>query len=439
MRRVGSFLALGVALTVAATASAQSKKYPPEPVDKDQEKAERSKLWDNATNPSSEPYQNLIADAKQAISDRSDDQYRFAIDKLDQAIALLPGEAEGYALRGIAHMELRSWAKCAADLQTAAAKTTHEDEADRKAVTEQRRRLGLCLARSGKLADAERTLSEAAARGNGTGEMLMRLGEVRIAMGKLDEAIAALTAALEASDAPSHALTRWLLAAAYDRGRRPAEAISAARDAAKLDARFMSLRSPQVPLLGTGEIEYMLGLAWESNEPSRPEFALVYFRKFLRLAPDSPWRKRAEDHLRELKTTVLPETIERKPGGIATVDLDAARSIVRKQMPAMRACLARVPNQAIEVKITRSGPRSKTPKPVRPDPFARSRYRPPPPPAPPPDGISVIGSSELPFEATRADIDAAARCVEPIASKLAMPAVKEKDAWYQVAFLVVAP
>ena len=105
----------------------------------------------------------------------------------------------------------------------------------------------------------------------------------------------------------------------------------------------------------------------------------------------------------------------------------------------MRACLAKVPNQALEVEITRSGPRSVTPKPVRPDPFTRSRYRPPPPPAPPPDGISVIASAELPFEATRAEIDAAARCVEPIASKLVMPAVKEKDAWYQIAFLVVAP
>jgi len=426
-------------LTVAASAWAQSKKYPPEPVDKDQERAERSRLWDNATNPSSEPYQDLIADAKQAMSERSDDQYRFAVDKLDQAIALLPDEGEGYALRGAAYMELKQWGTCAADLQVAMAKATADDSSDRKAAVDQRRKLGLCQARAGKLADAERTLSEAAATGTGTGEMLMRLGEVRIAMGKLDEAIAALTTALDASDAPSHALTRWLLASAYDRARRPAESIEAAKEAARLDTRFGSLRSPPVPLLGAGETEYLLGLAWESNDPPRPEYALVYFRKFLRLAPDSPWKKRAEDHLRELKTTVLPEAIERKPGGLATVDLDAARAIVRKQMPAMRACLAKVPNQALEVKITRSGPRSVTPRPVRPDPFTRSRYRPPPPPAPPPDGVAVINSSELTFESPRADLDAAARCVEPIASRLAMPAVKEKDTWYQVSFLVVAP
>jgi len=435
VRRVVTLLAL----TFAASAWAQSKKYPAEPVDKDQERADRSRLWDNATNPSSEPYQDLIADAKQAISDRSDDQYRLAVDKLEQAIALQPDEDVGYALRGAAYMELRQWGKCADDLQAAIARTTRDDPEDRKAAVDLRRKLGLCQARAGKLADAERTLSEAAATGTGTGEMLMRLGEVRIAMGKLDEAIAALTTALETSDAPSHALTRWLLAGAYDRARRPAEAIDAARAAARLDTRFGSLRSPPIPLLGAGETEYLLGIAWESNDPPRAEYALVYFRKFLRLASDSPWRKRAEDHLRELKTTVLPEAIERKPGGVATIDLDVARAIVRKQMPAMRACLAKVPNQALEVKITRSGPRSVTPKPVRPDPFTRSRYRPPPPPAPPPDGVAVVSSSELTFEATRADIDAATRCVDPIASRLAMPAVKEKDSWYQISFLVVAP
>ena len=96
--------------------------------------------------------------------------------------------------------KLQQWAKCTADLQTAAAKATREDLPDRKAMVEQRKNLGLCQARAGKLADAERTLAEAAATGTGTGEMLMRLGEVRIAMGKLDEAIAALTAALDASE-----------------------------------------------------------------------------------------------------------------------------------------------------------------------------------------------------------------------------------------------
>ena len=47
----------------------------------------------------------------------------------------------------------------------------------------------------------------------------MRLGEVRIALGKLDEAEDALTAALEARDGIEGTI-HWLLALAYDRARK---------------------------------------------------------------------------------------------------------------------------------------------------------------------------------------------------------------------------
>ena len=44
----------------------------------------------------------------------------------------------------------------------------------------------------------------------------------------------------------------------------------------------------------------------------------------------------------ELSALALPPTI-RRDGGSATLDLDAAAAVVRKQMPAMRACLAKLP------------------------------------------------------------------------------------------------
>src|SRR6185503_13169822 len=107
----------------------------------------------------------------------------------------MPDEPDAYRLRGEAHMQLRAWAKCAADLEAAADRTTSAAaSADRKLAADQRRSLGLCQARAGKLAEAERTLADAAALGIGGGELLMRLGEVRIAMGRLDEAIGSLTA-----------------------------------------------------------------------------------------------------------------------------------------------------------------------------------------------------------------------------------------------------
>ena len=410
-------------VVLAAPAGAQSKRYPPEPVDKDREAAEHSKLWEAATNPHKTTYEALLAEAQQLIDGRTDDQAIEAVHKLDQAVALLPDEPDAYRLRGEAYMALDEWAKCARDLETAAAKTTPSDtDAARKPLADRRRKLGLCQARAGKLGDAERTLSEAAASGTANGELLMRLGEVRIAMGKLEEAISALRSSLDATDSPmAQAPIRWLLASAYDRARLPAEALDEARRAAGLDRSGTAIQGLQ--LLAIGEQEYLMGLSYTVYEPPRPEYVLLYFRRFLTLAPDSPWRKRAEDHLREVKPAELPEVVNRIAGA-APLDLDAARAVVRRSMPAMRACMTKVPNGILEVTITKVGPR--TPPSDR----GRPRY------LAPPEGVNVELRLNLDV-VSRAETDAAIRCVEPIAAKLPMPPIKERDAYYKAAFFVV--
>lgn len=424
-------LCVGVTLWGLAPSLAQSKRYPPEPVDKDQEKADHSDLWESATNPKQEPYRALLVQARQGVDTRSADQLLASVRLLDDAIALVPTRAEAYRLRGDAHFYLGEWAKCATDLSRAAANATPNDLIDKKATAELHLRLGNCQARAGKLADAERTLADVAASGAGTGESLMRLGEIRIAMGKLDEAIASLLAALEAPDV-FRAQTGFLLAAAYDRARRPAEAIAAARVAAGFDRGFTSLENPQLPFIGVGEASYLLGVAHAAQESARAEYALVYFRAFLKQAPESPWRKRAEEHLKELRTTAFPEVVERRSGG-AALDLDAAALAVRRQMPAMRACLAKIPMSVLEVKVTRTGPSGPAPK-TPPPPPTRYMSR---SPAPPPPGITITANKNA-DAMSRAETDAAIRCLDPLAAKVAYPAVKERDGYYMMSFLVVA-
>jgi len=442
MRLWGLVFALAA---LAAPALAQSKRYPAEAVDKDKEKAEHSELWANATNPQTKPYARLIAEASAALAERTDEQRVAAVGKLGEAIALVPDDPKAYAMRGEAYMDLRDWEHCADDLQAAMTKSTNED-VDVRVQTEQRRKLGLCLARAGRLAQAERVLAEAAASGTSTGEMLMRLGEVRIAMGKLDEAITALTAATDASDTTSYALTRWLLMAAYDRARRPADAIAIGRIARQYDRDLNSLVTPNLPLIGVGEREYLLGLAWEASrgesDPPEPERALLYFRRFLKLAPESPWRKRAEEHLRDLKTSVLPEAVARKiNGGAAAFDVDAARSVVRKQMPALRACLAKAPNVVFTILVTKSGPKQavvipKTPAPRPRYPYPTYRPYAPRPVLPPPDGVTI--EPDLDSDPTsRADKDAAMRCIEPIVTKLPFASIKEANGYVQFYFRLI--
>lgn len=434
--------AFWTAILASSTVWAQSKRYPPEPVDKDKETADKSKLWDKASNPKRKPYEDLMAQASEQIAPRTTDGAREAVKLLDQAIELVPGDSRAYRMRGEAHTILKDWAKCATDLHHGVEKLSR-GELDPRSTAELRKKLGICQARAGKLGDAERTLAEAAATGSATGEVWMRLGEVRIALGKLEEALAALETAKNATDVPSPALVRFLLAGAYDRSRRPSEAEDHAQEAVNMDRSHTSLRNPNLTLITVGEAEYLMGLAYSVRLPyERPEHALVFFRQFLNVAPDSPWRKRAEDKIKELRTARLPEVVQRG-GGNASLDLDVARAAVRKSMPAMRACMAKLPTTVFTVTITRVGPRTST-TPARPrttgrdelySPYGRSPYAPYAPPAGVTTTIDHTGIPAAPV----LDTDAAIRCIEPLATKLALPAIREKDTYYRLSFPVVAP
>ena len=419
-----NWLALAVVFAIAP-AWAQSTRHPPERIDKDRQTKQKSKLWDSATNPQRSPYDALIAEAQQSLEDRTPEAANDAVAKLDQAIALMPDEMTGYRMRGDAHVVLKDWTGCASDFQGALDRQTR-GTVEPKANADLRRRLGMCQARAGKLADAERTLAETAAGGTGNGELWMRLGEVRIAMGKLEEAIGALESALDYPTEVSPALVRWLLAGAYDRARKPAQAASLAAAALSTDRELSTLKLGTIPLLGVGEAEYLMGLAYGVYDPARPEYSLVYFRRFLKLAPESPWRRRAEDHLRELKTAELPEYVEKR-GGNALLEVAVARGVVRKLMAPARACMAKLPGVVIEVLITKSGPHSPT------VPGGRRTYL-------PPEGATILPSANL-DSASKADIDAAIRCMDPIADKMlaALPAIKDKDAYYKALFSVVSP
>jgi tetratricopeptide (TPR) repeat protein len=413
--------ALGAAgLGLAAPAWAQSKRYPPDPVDKDAEQAAKSDLWNAAITPERQPYQSLVRGAAEQLAQRTPAATAEAFRKLDQAVQLLPREPEAYRLRGEASLERRDWVQCAADLGAADA-YTQRDDVPPKVMAELRRKLGLCQARAGKLGDAEKTLAEAVASGNAAGEMWMRLGEVRIAMGKLDEAIAALRSALDGSESSVQPLIRFMLAAAYDRARRPADALLEATEGLKGDPQLGVLQNPSIPPIHPGENEYMLGLAYSADKP-RPEYALAYFRKFVKAAPQSPWRKRAEDHIRDVKAAALPDSITRT--GTATIDLEAARVVVRRAMPPMRACLARHPTVVVEVEISRAGPRTPATDRLRPRFFS------------PPDGVTVRRAVG---ELAEIELDAIDRCLQPLASRIAMPPAKERDTYYKATFNVIAP
>ncbi len=418
--------ALVVLLALTAVASAQSKRYPPEPPDPDRDAEQHSKLWEDALAPGRTEYEALVREAKLLADQRTNEAAVQALAKLDRAVALRPNDVGAYAARGDLYLWQKKWDSCADDLAAAEQHAPPDDGATPER-TARKVSLGICQARAGRLAEAERTLVGATSGTTGRATTWMRLGEVRIAMGKLDEAAGALDTAVEmcansGCDAPV-GLLHFLMAVAYDRERRPGAAADQITLGTNWDRTFASVLAPQYPLLGAGETDYMMGLAHRYEPTPRLEYALVHFRRFLRVAPDSPWKRRAAEHVRELTALDLPLAIERR-AGTANPDLDATRGAVAKLMPQMRGCMAKVPTSVLEVQITRDGPH--TPDNVR----DRPRFR------TPPAGVSVRDTLELDVT-PRADIESSIRCVQSLAERIAMPPIKERDTYYIASFLVV--
>jgi tetratricopeptide (TPR) repeat protein len=413
-----------IALCVIGTAGvawAQSQKYPPAVPDKELEEERRSDLWESTLHPDIRRYEELVRDAKRLIEHRTPDDTKLALEKLAAAIDRLPKEVDAYLVRGQLYLDQKEWAKCADDLGRAEDLTKAGDPSAR---TKARIDLGNCLARAGRYADAENTYLRATASAQTQrAELWMRLGEVRIALGKLDEAIDALTAAIDADSA--NALARWLLMSAYDRARRPSEALEHAQQAARYDASRTYIEHPTLPLLGTDEADYLSGLAYRYATP-KPEYALLYFRHFVKLAPESPWRRRAEEHLRDLSRLKWPAKETITSSGTAAVAVDAMQKVLERPVAAMRQCMAKLPSSAFQVTITTVGPR--TPETVRDRPI----YRLPPP------GSKVTNLLTMDV-VPKQELEAAQRCLEIAAQKLHLPPPTQRDTYYMLSFVVISP
>lgn len=427
--RAHAWVALLCASATAVPAAwAQSKKYPPVAPDKDLQDEKASKLWDSTVDPDRGPYFELVRDAKRLLERNDATNQREAIDKLDAAVKRMPKESDAYALRGSVYMQQRQWVKCADDLAAAEASSKVDDITQR---TRARIDLAVCQSRAGRYGDAEQTLVRAIASATGyKGELMMRLGEVRIGLGKLDEAIDALEAAADTSDSMNDA-ARWLLAVAYDRARRTTDAQQAALDAKRYDQSFSVINAPRMPYLGPGDTEYLYGVAYLYAMP-KPEYALLYFKRYVALAGDSPWKRRAEEHVRDLGAMKFPSrdalTVVNPPsyaGSKASVNAEDVRDVLEKPMWQLRQCAAKTPGLAYTVTITKSrvGPVS------RDSPMVRV----------PVESVRADPQLDVDHASNKADTDAATACMEKLAERIGLPKPKDANSYYRASFVVIPP
>lgn len=417
--------ALGVAALSlpAAPAAAQSRRYPQPLPDKDREREETSSLWERTVEPGRAPHATLLAEARRLVSaGRTDSDLQSAAYKAQQAIALRPQDPAAYLVRAVALEQLRQWSECATNYQTALEldpKLGPDPELRGSSSASPLLGLGICLARAGKLAQAEVAIDRAVSRAAGSAiEEWLRLGEVRIATGKLREGLDALNASTEASGEPNpSALNNWLRALAYDRGRQTALADEAGAAAAVSDRYLSQLNNQGTPFIHDVERYSLLALGYRYI--GRLEVALAYHRRVLAAEPDGMWARRAREHIELLEHTAFPEEIRRL--GTAPFDQVVARGLLRKAMPALVACVSAVPTVAFDVRVTRS-------RPTLPGSGPRSEPRPP--------GASA--NSAMVDQPTLAPIAKAQQCLVELAQKLELPAVKDPGSWYELGFSVVA-
>lgn len=401
-------------------AIAQSQRYPPPPADQDRDNDQRSSLWEQAIEPARAPHAALVAEARRLIAARTPSDLQSAAAKAGEAIALRPGDSTGHFVRGVALESLGRWAECASSYRAAMdLDPTLDRDPDLRQGQSALHGLGICLARAGQLALAEEALERAIARSPRGAEEWLRLGETRIAMGKLREATEALQASTEASGESSPtALNLWLRALAYDRSLQPALAQEAADAAVQSDRYLRQLTNPAIPFIHETEQFYLLGLGWQSA--SRPEFALAYFRAIANAKAPGPWMRRAREHVELLEQTRFPEVVTRV--GPAPIEVDAVKLALRRWMPQLTLCVEALPLVAFDIKITRSRPS-----------LAGAGPR----TVPPQPGVTVTPSLVL-GSPSAASLDAAIRCMEAVAARIELTPIKDPGTWHHLSFGLIA-
>ncbi len=428
LRTLLAATALAALVGVAGPAAAQSERYPAPPPDNERELEGFSKLWESTIEPGLASKTTLLEAASKLITTvrRSDADLRNAASKAAQAIALRPKEPLAYHLRAMAQEQLQLWTECASSYQIAldidpklpTFLPPSDSDLRQRVTANPLLGLGICLARSGKLAAAEAAFERGLARTPDGVEEWLRLGETRIALGKLREGLEALHASAESAGESPSALNLWLRALAYDRGRQIAQADEAGAAASLADRYLGQLNHQGTPFINDTERNYLLGLG--SRYIGKLEVSLAYFRRVAAADPSGMWSRRAREHVELLEQSRFPEEV-RRGGGTAPVDIPTVRAALRKAMPQLVTCTNAVPAVAFEVRVTRSRPAMAGPGP---------RLTPRPP------GASA--TSSMVDQPEVAGIDQAQSCLQAAAMKLDLPAVKDAGTWYEVVFSVIS-
>ena len=408
-RRALTTVATLVALAAApGRAAAQSTRYPPEPRDLDQDAEEESAFWEQALHPERGLYAERTSRAQRLIESRAPEVWAEAEELLTLAAASEPDLPLAHWLMGALLEQESRWNDCAAAYGRAAAVAPRFEPPGALG-----RRgfalayaLGVCQGRAGDFEAAIATYEHLVRGGIDNFEVLLRLGEAYMAVGRMDDAIDSLDRATDENAA--FAAIRYARAVAYDRDGRSADARAEMERALRLDPQQSQLESPSLSYAPAEDVDYYLGLAREVSALN--EAAIFSFRRYLHEAPASPWRRRARRHLEILVASGFGDRVQVTGG--EELEIGTIQKILAAADDDLQECLRSTPGLLISARVTlvvtakpRSGGAGATKK-------AGAR---PPPPA----GVKALVADM--FDTPQEAADTARSCVEGVAASLALP------------------
>jgi tetratricopeptide (TPR) repeat protein len=463
IRAAAAIAVLGACVAAVPAASAQSRRYPPPIEDLDAEAETHSDFWEEAIEPGRREYDDLVDRASRLLARRGEDRAG-AIELLHQATRLLPRRADAWAWLGLAEEAAGDHAACRDSLGRAWAIEPTWARAPRPLGVA----LGVCRSRAGDLDGALDALERVIARGGESVEALWRLGEVYLALERVDDARAVLEIAVDLSPADVHyAHAAWALVVAADRARDPVAAAAAAAIALRHDPYKAKVEAPPAGYLPASEVDYYVALAHDLGGDAHhaPERALFRFRRYLAAVTAGPWLARAREHVKGLGAFHTRDRVAIT--GTEKIDDARVRAAVGKLDADLRACVKPTPRLVAQVSVTLHGPKEappaapkrggrRAPKTKRKD---AAKAPPPTPPTAvkprptggrtphvvPPVGVKVVlidndetADADVAVAGqAHAAVEAAVACLERVAAKAAIPAPTTVGTWAQITFPVI--
>jgi len=269
----------------------------PDARDFDQDSEEASALWERTLNPDLDIYSaKLVASAARLLAHHDEQSRNEAENLLRKAIDVRPDLPTAYWLLGHLYALEENWKQCAEARQAVftidPAYDPRSDALIRLQPADAPVLLDFGLARCYALAgEYEKAIEHykrviTGEQAIGAYRVYWRLGEAYGALGRLREAIESLKTAARLN--PREVLIQYALAVAYDRDEQFARAREQMTAALARDSHLSQLARSDFQPSPTEDEWYYQGLANKAREPARPEWALVYFRRFLSAHGDGP-------------------------------------------------------------------------------------------------------------------------------------------------------